>query len=208
MGSDFYISDFAGTDAVGYAALQPFTWPANPRQQGGRFFGTGHSNTPDGKARVRGDWRAELAGKTRPGDWVSAARAHFGLPQTAVLSVTDQVRGRGRVAFHRDGRLVAALFAGPVPIALARDQLAARLGLENPQDALAGRARADMPDPGPTVCVCATVGLNTIRHAVESGRATSLAALGESLGAGASCGSCRPKLAGPIARFRQRDVAE
>jgi assimilatory nitrate reductase catalytic subunit len=52
------------------------------------------------------------------------------------------------------------------------------------------------------------VGLNTIRDAIESGHAITVAALGQALGAGTSCGSCRPELATLIRQFRQREAAE
>lgn len=159
-------------------------------------------------ARVREGWRAELAGKTAPADWVDHARRLFGLTECDVVSVIDRSRGLARVAFHRDGRLIAALYAGPQPVALARDLVAARLGLGEPTEALAGRARADRTDPGPTVCACLNVGLNTIREAVETGRALSVAELGVALGAGTSCGSCRPELADMIGQFRPREAAE
>jgi assimilatory nitrate reductase catalytic subunit len=160
------------------------------------------------KARVTGGWRAELAGEVAPDDWVSHARALFGLPDAEVATVIDAGRGLARVAFHRGGQLLAALFVGPQPVALARDQLAARLGHEAPQEALAGRNPSDRPDPGPTVCACLNVGLNTIRDAIESGHAITVAALGQALGAGTSCGSCRPELATLIRQFRQREAAE
>jgi assimilatory nitrate reductase catalytic subunit len=73
---------------------------------------------------------------------------------------------------------------------------------------LAGRPSADMPDPGATVCACLNVGVNTIREAIQSGRALTVAALGEALGAGTSCGSCRPELAGLLTRFKLPEAAE
>jgi assimilatory nitrate reductase catalytic subunit len=365
MGSDFDISDHAGMDAEGYAAMAPFVWPANARQRGGRFFGAGKFHTPDrkarmlavtapaaldkenfrlntgrirdqwhtmtrtaksprlsshlaepflelhptdaarlglrtadlaevtnrmgrailrvlvtdrvapgqpfapihwtgqtapsgrigvlvaanpdpvsgqpdskgsrvavarfaagwhgfavstgdfqpdcaywAKARVPAGWRAELAGDRAPVDWVEHARSLFDLPDSEAVSVTDDARGLARVAFHSEGRLVAALFAGRGPVALARDQVVARLGSGDPADALAGRARADTPDQGPTVCACLNVGLHRIRATIESGRALSVAALGEALGAGTSCGSCRPELVELVTRFRCREAAE
>jgi assimilatory nitrate reductase catalytic subunit len=160
------------------------------------------------KARVAGGWRAELAGSEVPADWEAFARTTFGLPDASVVSVADPARGVARVAFHQDGRLVAALFVGTAPIAVARDLLAARLGAEDPKDVLAGRARADVADPGPTVCACLNVGLNTIRNAIQSGQAMTVAALGDALGAGTSCGSCRPELAALIGQFGHREAAE
>jgi assimilatory nitrate reductase catalytic subunit len=160
------------------------------------------------KARVQGGWRAEMAGETLPEDWIAAARVMFDLPKAEVATVIDRAKGLARVAFHGDGKLLAALFVAPGPVALARDQLATRLGEGAPQDALAGRAEANRPDPGPTVCACLNVGLNAIREAIETGRALTVAALGEALGAGTSCGSCRPELAGLISRFRMPVAAE
>ena len=367
LGGDFDISDHATITDLGYASLAPFIWPQNPRQRGGRFFGTGQFHTPDGRARmwpiaprtpqplspdlpfrlntgrirdqwhtmtrsaksprlsqhlaepfvemhpidaarlgirpadlveltnphghailralitnaaapgqlfapmhwtnqnaaaaridtlvpgvvdpisgqpeskaaavaarkfnaawfgfavsakalqpqsqywarapVANGWRIELAGLMAPQDWVAYARHLFDLPLTIAASVIDAKRGFARVAFHDDGRLIAALFAAPQPIAVARDHLATRIGCEDPT-ALAGRPRADAPDPGATVCACLNVGVNTIREAIQSGRALSVTALGAALGAGTSCGSCRPELAGLLSRYRLPQAAE
>lgn len=160
------------------------------------------------KARVPGGWRAELAGTALPQDWVAEARKLFGRADCQVASVSDQARSLARIAVHRDGRLVAALFVGPEPVALARDLVIALLGKGQAHDALAGRARGDVVDPGPTVCACLNIGRNTICEAISTGRARTVAALGEVLGAGTSCGSCRPELAGLVTRFGCREAAE
>jgi assimilatory nitrate reductase catalytic subunit len=52
IGSDFDISDYAGTDRAAYDALDSFLWPANPRQQGGRFFADGRIHTPTARAKM------------------------------------------------------------------------------------------------------------------------------------------------------------
>ncbi|MES2435962.1 MAG: molybdopterin-dependent oxidoreductase [Pseudomonadota bacterium] len=367
LGSDFDISNLAGISALQYDALTPFTWPQNPRQQGGRFFGTGQFHTADGRARmlpitprapqaltpahpfrlntgrirdqwhtmtrtaksprlsqhlaepfveihpgdatrlniqpndlvalsnshgrnilralisvnvapgqlfapmhwtsenasaaridalvpgivdpisgqpeskaaavaaqlyaaqwfgfavstaplhpsaeywarakVQGGWRMELAGLIAPEDWVSYTRQLFALPEAETATVIDAKRGLARIAFHAEGRLLAALFVGPAPVTVARDHLAGRLNEASPA-VLAGRPSADMPDPGATVCACLNIGINTIREAIQSGRALSVAALGEALGAGTSCGSCRPELAGLLSRFKLPEAAE
>jgi assimilatory nitrate reductase catalytic subunit len=160
------------------------------------------------KARVPGGWRLELAGSDLPEDWVAAARQLFDLPDADLASVIDPARGRARLAFHRDGQLIAALFVGPEPVSLSRDHLVARLGQDMPSDALAGQPRADRPDPGATVCACMNVGRNTLRDAICSGRAQSVADLGQLLGAGISCGSCRPELADLVNRFQPQVAAE
>jgi assimilatory nitrate reductase catalytic subunit len=367
LGSDFDISDHAALTDADYDALKPFTWPQNPRQRGGRFFGTGHYHTPDHKARMlpitprlpahvpgifrlntgrirdqwhsmtrtaksprlsqhlsepflelhpqdaarlniqpadlvrlsnplgtatlrvlithnvapghpfapmhwtaetaptaridalvpantdpvsgqpdlkgahvtitRHDaawyafavsahaatpqnasywarartpqgWRMELAGDATPIDWVTYARALFQLPDTEAATVIDTKRGLARIAFHQNGHLIAALFAAPDPVALARDHVAARIGADHPAMVLAGQPGLGAPDPGPTVCACMNVGLNTIRMAIESGQALTVQALGNALGAGSSCGSCRPELASLLSRFRIPEAAE
>ena len=159
------------------------------------------------RARVQGGWRLEMAGLVLPSDWVTYARRLFGLADCPAATVIDARRGLARVAFQDDGRLLAALFVGPQPVALARDHLVARLNQDAAQS-LAGRPSADAPDPGATVCACLNIGINTIRDAIQSGRALSVAALGEVLGAGTSCGSCRPELAGLLTRFKLSEAAE
>jgi assimilatory nitrate reductase catalytic subunit len=160
------------------------------------------------KTRVDGGWQVEMAGDSLPDDWVIAARRMFGLSGAEVASVIDRSRGLARVAFHQNGQLLAALFVSPTPVALSRSQLIGRLGQNGAQAALAGRTEAGRPDPGPTVCACLNVGRNTIRDAIQTGRALSVEALGVALGAGTSCGSCRPELAGLIGRYRIQEAAE
>ena len=366
MGSDFDISDHATTTGDAYDALAPFTWPANPRKSGGRFFGDGRFHTPDGtarmiavippavtdgdlpfalntgrirdqwhtmtrtgksprlsahlaepflelhpsdarkldldtadlaavtnrfgqailrvlvtdrvppghpfapihwtgetapsgridalveanpdpvsgqpdskasrvaiakypatwfgfavstadvrpdcgywaKARTPGGWRVELAGVQVPTDWEAFARSTFGLAEATAVSIHDPSRGMFRVAFHHDKRLVAAMYISPAPVVVARDLIATQLGTPDVRGALAGRAGTEQSDPGPTVCVCLNIGRNTIRAAVESGRAVTVAALGEALGAGTCCGSCKPELAELSLRFARREAAE
>ncbi|WP_323040502.1 molybdopterin-dependent oxidoreductase [Gemmobacter sp.] len=139
---------------------------------------------------------AELAGDTLPPDWESQARALFGLGDGAEAQVfADPRRGRVRLAFIEDGALVAALFVDRQPVALSRAHVAALLGQAASPVLLSGRAGADRPDPGPTVCACFSVGINTIVAAIASGQCPTVAALGASLRAGTNCGACRPELA-------------
>ncbi|PZQ97856.1 MAG: nitrate reductase [Cereibacter sphaeroides] len=159
------------------------------------------------RMRSNGGWRAELAGRDLPVDWEAYARRLFDLPEMPAVTLFAARRGLARIAFHDGDRLLAAFFAGPEPLALARDHLAAQM-VELTGPALAGRPRADRPDPGPTICACLNVGLNTIRSAIEAGRAASVEAIGETLGAGTSCGSCRPELAQILARSRYKEAAE
>ena len=151
--------------------------------------------TPDcaywAQSRLPGGWQVEMAGTHAIDDWQDWAERLLGLGAPA-QQMGDPARGLYRMAFHRDGRLAAALFVGPQPVALSRSHLAAMLG-GAPTGALAGRPRSDMPDPGPTVCACLGVGVNTIRQAVARG-CDSVASLGAVTAAGTNCGSCRPEL--------------
>ena len=159
------------------------------------------------RARSEQGWRLELAGAEAPEDWEAEARVLFGLPEARLTRVSDSARGIERLAFHEDGRLVAALFVSPRPVAVSREHLASLLGGEGAQ-ALSGRPGADMPDPGPVLCACLGVGVNTILTAIESGAALSVEAIGAALGAGTNCGSCRPEIAALLANARMREAAE
>lgn len=153
------------------------------------------------RARVEGGWRAELAGTAAPTDWEAHARALFALPQAECLAASDPGRGLVRLAFVEDGCLSALFFAAPQPLALAREQVAARLGERPALAMLAPRAAAGSRDPGPMVCACLAVGRNTILDALAQGCAD-LAALGQATGAGTGCGACRPELAQILAAAR------
>jgi len=144
-------------------------------------------------------WRAELAGRTVPDDWQAFARTLFALPEMPVASVIDAKKGTARFAFHEGGRLIAALFISRRPLVLARDHIVA--GLLGEQGVLAGQPGGDQADSGATVCSCLNVGVNTIRAAIESGRAMSVEAIGRHLGAGTNCGSCRPELTDLLAKY-------
>ncbi|MGA0542211.1 molybdopterin-dependent oxidoreductase [Neotabrizicola sp. VNH66] len=144
---------------------------------------------------------AELAGCTLPENWEAAAREMFGLDARAEAQVfTDPQRGRVRLAFVQDGALVAALFIDRQPLAIARGHVASLLGEAPGPALLSGQPGTDRPDPGPTVCACFSVGLNTLTAAIARGDCLTVAALGASLKAGTNCGACRPELAALLTR--------
>lgn len=159
--------------------------------------------TPDAdywaRARHAGGWRSELAGMQAPADWEAYARALFNLPGSTCLSVEDRRRGTHRLALMQGGRTLAALFAAPDPVQLARGHVAALVGQAGTA-LLAGRPGVGMADPGPTVCACLNVGLNTITLAIAAQRLTTVDEIGAALQAGTSCGSCRPELAALLAQ--------
>ena len=166
--------------------------------------------TPDtpywAMARTDGGWRLELAGDTAPEDWQSFARALLignadqNDAEITALNVEDPARGIVRIALMQGERLLGALFVARDPVALSRDHLAALLSESNSgTDALAGRPSADRPDPGPVICACFNVGVNTITTAIETQGLMSVEAIGAALSAGTNCGSCRPELASLLA---------
>ncbi|THD83803.1 nitrate reductase [Aliigemmobacter aestuarii] len=157
------------------------------------------------KAPVVGGVQVELAGACAPDDWADWASRLFGTAPTAAVS--DPGRGTHRFAFAQDGQLKGAVFVARDPVLVARGHVASMLGKAE-SGALAGRPGADQPDPGPTVCACLNVGLNSILRAIAEGHALSVQSLGEALGAGTNCGSCRPELAALIHRHSHREAAE
>ncbi|MEO1176452.1 MAG: molybdopterin-dependent oxidoreductase [Pseudomonadota bacterium] len=158
-------------------------------------------------ARTQAGYRAELAGKAAPEDWASYASALFSLDGAETVSIADPKRGTARLAFYRNDTLLAALFVSPQPVAVMRDYIATLPDL-SPSAALTGRTPADVPDPGPILCSCFGVGVNTILTAIETQGLMSVEAIGSALQAGTNCGSCRPELASLLTRTQQREAAE
>ncbi|HEX9857848.1 MAG TPA: molybdopterin-dependent oxidoreductase, partial [Paracoccaceae bacterium] len=150
-------------------------------------------------APLRQGMRAELAGTETPDDWEAYARTLFALPAGAeALVMADRTRGMVRLAFALNGKVIAALFVAPDPVALARGHLASLLGAAPDATTLAGRPGADRPDPGAIVCSCFDVGVNQIVAAITGQGLITVEALGTALRAGTNCGSCRPELRGLI----------
>ena len=158
-------------------------------------------------ARTAQGYRAEMAAHKSPADWQAEARRMFGAPDADLSSIMDERRGVARIALHESGALVGALFVSPQPVAVMRDYLAELPGTET-ADALLGRPAADAPNPGPVLCSCFGVGVNTILSAIETQGLMSVDAIGAALSAGTNCGSCRPELAELLQSTRLREAAE
>ena len=159
------------------------------------------------RSTTRSGQRAELAGRDIPADWEAEARRLFDLPDAYATVLKDDARGMARVALIENGHLIAALFVAPAPVAVMRDYLVTLPGTAA-QGALTGRPAADMPDPGPLLCSCFGVGVNTIVTAVETRGLMSVDAVGAALQAGTNCGSCRPEIAALLSRTPLREAAE
>ena len=137
--------------------------------------------------------QAELAALAEPPDWAAAARAMLGA-RGEPLTVSDQRHGILRMGFVEDGKLQAALFVAREPAALSRSHVAAALGTDCTGAVLAGRAGTGQPDEGALVCACLGLGINTILRGIASQKLMTVEAIGQALGAGTNCGSCRPEL--------------
>ena len=185
-------------------ALERFT----PAWYGFAVAGADISPTCDYWARMRttSGWRAELAGTETPECWTAFAKTLCGL-DTAPATGTDARRSLTRLAFWQDDALQAALFISDEPVEVARDFVADALGTPA-QGLLAARPGEDMPDPGPTVCSCMSVGRNTLIEAIQAAPGAGLDDICTGTGAGTSCGSCRPEVADLIQKFALQEAAE
>ncbi|MBO9399853.1 nitrate reductase [Shimia sp. R9_3] len=157
------------------------------------------------KSRVEAGWQYELAHQDTPECWESYARALFEAPDAEISSVLDTSRVSARIALHKDGVLIGALFVSDRPVSVSRGFAGSQLGTTS-ETVLLGRPSAGQPDPGPTVCACFSVGVNTILSAIETQNLMSVDAIGAALSAGTNCGSCKPELAA-LLQSAQRSVA-
>ncbi len=148
-------------------------------------------------AKCRGGWRVELAFADDDIDWAGFAAALFGASPD-MLAYHDRDAGQHRIAAFDGERLAGALFVAPGPVAVSRGWAAEQLeethaGQRERFRIVAGRAGAERPDAGATVCSCFSVGANQIAAAVAAG-CTTVASIGETLKAGTNCGSCRAEI--------------
>ncbi|MBZ9710856.1 molybdopterin-dependent oxidoreductase [Mesorhizobium sp. ESP7-2] len=149
-------------------------------------------------ARCRGGWRVELAFADDDVDWTAFAGPLFGTADAEVLAYHDREAGQHRIAAFEGEHLAGALFIAPGPVAVSRGWAAERLGEIHASQhqrfrIVAGRAGAERPDAGATVCSCFNVGVNQITAAVSAG-CTTVDAIGATLKAGTNCGSCRSEI--------------
>ncbi|CUI39320.1 nitrate reductase [Cognatishimia activa] len=157
------------------------------------------------KVPAEGGWRAEMAGSGEL-DWQAYSQELFGTLKEPMVMV-DQSTGLHRLAFFEDGKLSAALFVSPEPVAVAREYVIGLLG-SDAINVLAARPGQDVKDPGPTVCSCMNVGRNQILDAIPVEGGATVDLIGELTGAGTNCGSCRAEVAQLIAQHSPRMAAE
>ena len=150
-------------------------------------------------ARTVGGWRSEIATCAGGEDWAQWLRDALALRDgLTVSSYSDRVAGVERHVFFEGDRLIAALYLASEPVAVARNWIVGQLafdalGLPERMSLAAGRPGGNQKDPGATVCACYGIGINQIIDAVHGG-CLSVNAVGETLGAGTNCGSCRAEI--------------
>ncbi|RNJ46630.1 nitrate reductase [Mesorhizobium erdmanii] len=149
-------------------------------------------------ARCKGGWRVELAFADDDADWTAFAGSLFEAPSAEMLAYHDRDAGQHRIAAFDGERLIGALFVAPGPVAVSRGWATEQLEEAHASQRgrfriVAGRAGAERPDAGATVCSCFSVGANQIVAAVAAG-CTTVEAIGGALKAGTNCGSCRSEI--------------
>jgi assimilatory nitrate reductase catalytic subunit len=147
------------------------------------------------QAKTSLGWRYELAGINPAEDWLTYAANLFDLPDSMATTILDPSRNMARIAFYDQDNLVAIFFSGPAPVELSRNFVVGQLGKVSATSPLAGKPGSGAFDPGPIICACMGVGLNTLLQAIKSGQANSPLELTKCTGAGSSCGTCRSELA-------------
>ncbi len=156
------------------------------------------------RAVCDGGWRVELASVQSTDDAEALARSIVGVSDDApVLAYRDREQGNDRFAFFAGDVLIGAVFLSAHPVAVSRSWAVEQLSKDHTNAGeryrvAAGRAGADQPDRGATVCACFSVGVNQITSAVTNGGCRDVDAIGRLLKAGTNCGSCRTEIKGLI----------
>jgi assimilatory nitrate reductase catalytic subunit len=130
--------------------------------------------------------------------WRDRAQAMFG-NGAELAEYCDAQRGSYRAAAFVGGKLAGAFFVGPAETAPQWHAVktlfeADALAEEARRVLLSGRSASGLASAGPIVCACFSVGLASIRDAIQSGAAGSVEGIGAALRAGTNCGSCLPEL--------------
>jgi assimilatory nitrate reductase catalytic subunit len=136
-----------------------------------------------------------LATNEGPEVWRGHAPQMLG---TELAEYIDQERGIYRAASFAAGEVTGCLFIGAAETAPQWDAVKTLFAVETLTDEarrvlLSGRSADGFVSGGQIVCACFSVGMATIRAAIQAG-AASAQAIGEALRAGTNCGSCLPEL--------------
>ncbi|MEJ2362999.1 MAG: molybdopterin dinucleotide binding domain-containing protein [Gammaproteobacteria bacterium] len=143
----------------------------------------------------------EIAGLAEKDNWSKEARellcAESDQPEW--IEYFDPAQNRYRAARIDNGKLDSCIFVGPDSDLPDRNWLMDLFAEESLEDndrvnILSGKSAVTMPDTGPVVCSCFSVGMNTIKQAIEDQDMASVEQIGLALRAGTNCGSCKPEI--------------
>jgi len=116
------------------------------------------------------------------------------------IEASDPARKSMRIAVVSGMRITACLFLSGTHALPTREWLVDQFAddgekeLPSAVEILSGRPMHAGSNPGPQVCVCFNVGLNTLIEAIRNQSMTTVADVGAALQAGTNCGSCKPKI--------------
>ena len=114
------------------------------------------------------------------------------------IEASDPARKSMRIAIVSESRIRACLFLSGSHALPTREWLIHQFAndgeLPSAVELLAGQPKDPRSNPGPQVCACFNVGLNTLIDAIRSQKIATVADVGAALQAGTNCGSCRPKI--------------
>ncbi|HEX2017734.1 MAG TPA: nitrate reductase [Aurantimonas sp.] len=153
------------------------------------------------RSPVEGGWMYELCGTETGGQGILLSRPLLDrFPRSQLVEYTDR-RGQTyrAAALDADGALAEALLVSPPGQLPPRDWLLSLLGSRSPltpgdrMALLSGRSPVPTPATGRIVCSCLNVGINEIAASIARG-SHSVRMIGEDLGAGTNCGSCRSEI--------------
>ncbi|NQV57013.1 MAG: molybdopterin-dependent oxidoreductase, partial [Rhodospirillales bacterium] len=157
------------------------------------------------RSRATNHSRIEFAGNTQPADWDLWARTVLGQLHGGGewLAFGDKGLGRYRFAVLQGGALQACLFVSPDWGLPDRGWLASLFAYPELDGAdrmalLTGVPGVPGSNHSQVICACNGLTREVIEAEIDRGHA-SVAALGAAIGAGTTCGSCRPELAQLVA---------
>ena len=128
--------------------------------------------------------------------WLASTLSSIGAENVEEFEYSDHSRGDVRCIRTHGDRVLEIAFVSKTPVDISRDWLRTLIGteVEDTFGVLAGVPAESTKDKGAIVCACMNVGQREIIASLEQGRCSTIDDLGNSLGAGANCGSCRPEL--------------
>lgn len=190
------------------AAVAPYVAGWHGFVLGRQNLGTGLADWTCVVPLANGIWRHELAGPEAPGEALTTIALRLGIDRSW-MRLSDNQAGRHRAVRIENTMLQTCVFIGPDHVLPPRSYLAAAFAGPIEPDSritlLAGFP-ASGPAASPMICVCHGVDAASIGAAIQSGCAD-VDEVGTATLAGTGCGSCRPEIAGILAKERQAAMA-